>query len=89
MSLTRFHLVVIGGWFMAVALTLVARTMFGLSLSLVEASMAFGVAVLPALILLTVFRGAPPPTIAEVLYDVEHTKNPVREALIADIRSAK
>jgi hypothetical protein len=88
-SFTRFHLVVIGGWFTAVAVTLGVRTMIGLSPSLVEAFMAFGVAVLPALILLAVFRGAPPQTIAEVLYDAEHNRNPARESLIADVRNAK
>ena len=74
---------------MAVAATLGARAVLGLSPSLVEFLVALGVAVVPALMIMVVFRGAPPQTIAEVLYDAERTRNPVREELIADIRHAK
>ena len=87
MSLTRFHWIVMGAWFTAVVLTVVVRISWGLPLSAWEVVAAFGVALAPAPIIMMVFRGAPPQTIAEVLYDAEHTKNPIRERLIADVRN--
>ena len=85
MSLNRFHFIAVGGWLMAVTLTMIVRTTLGVPPSVWEAIAAFSVAVAPALLVLTVFRGAPPQTIAEVLYDAEHTANPVRDRLIARV----
>ena len=83
MSLSRFHFIALGGWFMAVVLTVAVRTAIGLPPSFVEGVAALAIAVAPALMVMTVFRGAPPQTIAEVLYDAEHAKNVAREQLVA------
>jgi hypothetical protein len=74
----------LGGWFMAVVLALSVRAALGVPPSFVEAAAALAVALAPALMVLTVFRGAPPQTIAEVLYDAEHTKNAAREQLVGN-----
>ena len=89
MSLTRFHLVAIGAWFTVVSLTILVRSVMGLPPSLIEGLVAFGVAVAPVLMVLVVFRGAPPQTIAEVLYEAEHNRNPARQQLIAAVKDAK
>jgi hypothetical protein len=83
-SLSRFHFIALGGWFMAVILTVAVRTAIGLPPSFVEAIAALAIALAPALMVMTVFRGAPPQTIAEVLYDAEHTRNLGREQLVAN-----
>jgi len=83
-SLSRFHFIALGGWFMAVILTVAVRTAIGLPPSFVEAIAALAVALAPALMVMTVFRGAPPQTIAEVLYDAEHARNLAREQLVAN-----
>ena len=69
---------------MAVVLTVAVRTTLGLPPSVWEVVAAFGVALAPALLVLTVFRGAPPQTVAEVLYDAEHTTNPRARASSRD-----
>ena len=84
MSLTRFHFMALGGWFMAIVLTLSVRAALGLPPSIAEAAAALAVALAPAFMILTVFRGAPPQTVAEVLYDAEHTRNVARERLVAN-----
>jgi hypothetical protein len=88
-SLSRFHFIALGGWFMAIILTVAVRTAMGLPPSFIEAVAALAVALAPGLVVMTVFRGAPPQTIAEVLYDAEHSTTAVRARLIAkttDIR---
>jgi len=70
-SLNRFHLTVMAAWFMTLAVVVGIRLVAGVGPSLTG---AFGVVVLgcvPAVILLMVFRGAPPRTIAEVLHEAE------------------
>lgn len=72
MSLNRFHFTIIAGWFMAVV------ALVGIRLALLAPpSVTEGVAwslllCVPPMILLSVFRGAPPQTVGEVLYEVEH-----------------
>ena len=83
MSLSRFHFIALGGWFMAVILTVAVRTAIGLPPSFVEAIAALAIALAPALMVMTVFRGAPPQTIAEILYDAEHARNLGRQQLVA------
>jgi hypothetical protein len=83
-SLSRFHFIALGGWFMAVILTVAVRTAIGLPPSFVEAVAALAIALAPALMVMTVFRGAPPQTIAEVLYDAEHTRNLSGKQLVAN-----
>ena len=84
MSLSRFHFIALGGWFMAVILTVAVRTAIGLPPSFIEGIAALAVALAPALMVMTVFRGAPPQTIAEVLYDADHARNFGREQLVAN-----
>ena len=69
---------------MAVILTVAVRTAIGLPPSFIEGIAALAVALAPALMVMTVFRGAPPQTIAEVLYDAEHARNLAREQLVAN-----
>jgi hypothetical protein len=88
-SLNRFHFIALGGWFTVVALTIGIRTLGGLPPSGAEAAAAVALMLGPALVVLTIFRGAPPQTIAEVLYDAEHTRNMAREQLVATISEAK
>lgn len=71
MSLNRFHLTAMSAWFMTLVVVLGIGLTAGIEPSLTG---AFGAAVLgcvPAIILLMVFRGAPPRTIADVLHHAE------------------
>ena len=70
---------------MAVILTVAVRTAIGLPPSFIEGMAALAIALAPALMVMTVFRGAPPQTVAEILYDAEHTRNVAREQLVAHI----
>jgi hypothetical protein len=71
-SLKRIHATVIVGWLAAVAGLLGARIAFGSApVSATEAIVWLLVGSVPATIFLFTFRGAPPPTIAQVLYDAE------------------
>jgi hypothetical protein len=88
-SLSRFHFIALGGWFMAVILTVAVRTAIGLPPSFIEGMAALAIALAPALMVMTVFRGAPPQTVAEILYDAEHTRNVAREQLVANIANPK
>jgi hypothetical protein len=88
-SLTRFHFMALGGWFMAVVVALGVRAALGVPPSLLEALGGLAIALAPALMVLTVFRGAPPQTIAEVLYDAEHARNFAREQLVAKTTDPK
>jgi hypothetical protein len=74
---------------MAVILTVAVRTALGLPPSVVEGVLALAIALAPALMVMTVFRGAPPQTIAEVLYDAEHARNFAREQLVAHTTEPK
>ena len=89
MSLGRFHFIALGGWFVAVILTVAVRTAIGLPPSFIEGMAAFAIALAPALMVMTVFRGAPPQTVAEILYDAEHTRNVAREQLVANVTNPK
>lgn len=89
MSLGRFHFVAVSGWFVAVILTVAVRTAIGLPPSFIEGMAALAIALAPALMVMTVFRGAPPQTVAEILYDAEHTRNVAREQLVANVTNPK
>ena len=89
MSLGRFHVVALGGWFIAVILTVAVRTAIGLPPSFIEGMAALAIALAPALMVMTVFRGAPPQTVAEILYDAEHTRNVGREQLVANMTNPR
>lgn len=79
MSLAKFHLTVITGWLVVVAATYAGSVALGTTPTLVQGIAWLLVASLPALILLLVFRGAPPPTISEVLYEAEHPAHVIQK----------
>ena len=89
MSLGRFHFVALGGWFIAVILTVAVRTLIGVPPSFIEGMAALAIALAPALMVMTVFRGAPPQTVGEILYDAEHARNVAREQLVATVTNPK
>lgn len=72
MSLTRLHFTFIAGWFTAVVLLVGIRLALLAPPSPTESVTWLLVLCVPPTILLSVFRGAPPQTVGEVLYDVEH-----------------
>lgn len=80
MSLTRFHVTALTGWFGTMAVLLAIRLALGPPTSIADGLGLLLLGVLPAAIFLTVFRGAPPPTVAEVLYDTEQAARPNRTA---------
>lgn len=74
MSLNRTHAITVVGWIALVVASLSVRlTIAAGSLSRAEGLAWFAMGVLPLITLLLVFRGAAPPTIAQVLYDTEHS----------------
>jgi hypothetical protein len=62
---------VIQVWFAAVALVVVAGIAFGAAVTLGTGAMLLALCLVPPAIILLVWRGVPPPTIAEVLHDVD------------------
>jgi hypothetical protein len=70
-SLNRFHLTILTAWFMTLVVALAIRTAAGLPLSFAGAVGAMALGCVPAVVLLMVFRGAPPQTIAEFLRETE------------------
>lgn len=62
---------VIGAWLAALALIAVAGTLSGVSITFGSSALWFVVCVVPPAILLMVWRGAPPPTVAEILHSVD------------------
>ena len=78
MSLTRFHVTALTGWFGAIVVLSAIRFALGPPTSIAEAMGLLLLGALPAAIFLAIFRGAPPQTAAEVLYDTEHAGRPNR-----------
>jgi len=58
-------------WFVAVALVLVAGIAFGASVTSSTGAMLLALSLVPPAIVMMLWRGAPPPTIAEVLRDAD------------------
>ena len=50
---------------------------------------AIVLALLPVIVMVGVFRGTPPPTIGEVLYEAEHATNTTRDMLIKSIHPVR
>ncbi len=73
MSTNRLRVVVVAGWFAALIAMLGAGVALGVPATLTQTVEVFLVGCIPAMVLLKVFRGAPPPTVAQVLYDADHT----------------
>lgn len=71
MSLSRRHFGVLTSWFVALVVLLGMRIAFGATVLPNGLDLLF-LFLVPATIFLAVFRGAPPITIAQVLYDAEH-----------------
>jgi hypothetical protein len=86
-SLHRFQLTIITLGFTApiavlgIRLALGSPVTVGLSLALLLAGCV------PAAVMLTVFRGAPPRTIAQVLYDTDRTTSPELQPIAAAAES--
>jgi hypothetical protein len=71
-SLNVFRSTVMAGWVSAMAISLSTRLALGAGAPSITEGLAWMLlTVVPASVLWMVFRGAPPPTVAEVLYDAE------------------
>jgi hypothetical protein len=80
-SLTRFHLTISASWFVALSAGLILRLALGGPVSLAFALAVLLLGCLPVIVLVFVFQGPPPKTIAEVLYDAGQEAGPGRAAL--------
>lgn len=78
MSLKRLPVIVVFAWLALVAASISARVSFEPAVGAAEALGWLLLAVLPSTVALLVFRGAPPPTVAEVLFDAERREAPSR-----------
>jgi hypothetical protein len=58
-------------WFAAVVLVIVAGVAFGATVSVSTGAMLLALCLVPPAMILALWPGVQPPTIAEVLYDVE------------------
>ncbi|MBI1873167.1 MAG: hypothetical protein HYS05_04655 [Acidobacteria bacterium] len=68
-SLTRGT--VIGAWFVVLAAVAIAGAFSGVSITLATGALWLVACVVPAAVVLIVWRGAPPPTVAEILHTVD------------------
>jgi len=75
MSLRQFHTIAITGWLLILVAWLGARLTLGLPTSLDQGALWLLSGCVPVVVLLTIFRGAPPPTIGEVIYDTEQQRD--------------
>ena len=79
MTLKKSLILSTTGWFVAVATSLAIRITIGAqSASMAEAVTWLAVACVPPVVLFVIFRGAPPPTIGEILYDTERRADKAR-----------
>jgi hypothetical protein len=79
-SLNQRHWSIVAAWLAVVAVAIVIRMMFGTaSLSMTETLGWLVVGSVPAVVVLSVFRGAPQTT-AQMLYDTEHSARTERAA---------
>ena len=73
MSINRLLAVAVSGWAIVVLASLATRAaLFTSPVSLTESLAWVFVGCVPSAVFLVVFRGAPSPTIAQVLYSTEH-----------------
>ena len=74
-KLSRVRLV--GFWFVAVAIVIACVVATGVNLAASTAALLLAMCLAPPAIMLLVWRGAPPPTIGELLYSVnKQTEGP-------------
>ena len=64
--------IVIGIWFAILLLAAAVAEVVGLPMTAAASSLWVAACVVPPAILLMVWRGAPPQTVAEVLHSVDH-----------------
>ena len=81
MSLHRFHIVAVSSWFAFVVLSSAAGLALGLPVSAAGSLSALALALVPPLVFLTIFRGAPPKSIGQVLYTEEQRSGALAERL--------
>ena len=75
-TLVRFRQAVIASWLVVIALAMLVRVSFTQpAVSLIEGLGWLMLASVPAIVLLSVFRGAPR-TMAQLLYDTDHPAEP-------------
>jgi len=75
-SLNRLLTVTVTGWAILVLGSVGARVaLLSSPMSVTESIAWLFVAFAPAAVVLSIFRGPSSPTVAQVLYDVEHTKD--------------
>ena len=72
MSINRFHVIVISCWLTALLATLAIALALGVEMTQGRSIALLLVACLPPVVLVTVFRGAPEPSIGQILYDADH-----------------
>jgi hypothetical protein len=68
----------VGVWFVAVAICTVASIVLGADLTARTSAMLVAMSLVPPAVMLLVFRGAPPLTVAEILHAVESQPKDVR-----------
>lgn len=81
MLFTRLRFVIVACWFTLLAAVPAAGFLLGRPLSPASVLALVLLGCLPVVVLLVVFRGPPPQTVGEVLYEAHRTPSPVRIAL--------
>lgn len=71
-EVSRHHLV--GLWFVVAAIVIASIFAMGVNVAVSMTALLLTISLVPPVILFLVWRGAPPPTIAEVLYSVNAPK---------------
>lgn len=67
---------VIGVWFAVLVAVAGAGALSGVSITIGAGALWFVACVVPPAVMLIVWRGAPPPTVAEILHDVDRRVQP-------------
>lgn len=62
---------VIGAWFAALGAVAITGALSGVSITFETSALWFLASVVPPAVMLMVWRGAPPPTVAEILHTVD------------------
>ena len=72
MSLNRFHAIAIAGWCTIIVAVSLARIVVGAPTNVASAAVLLFLGCVPPLVLLSVFRGAAPRSVSQILYDGEN-----------------
>jgi hypothetical protein len=84
-SLNRLHIILIAGWLISLIVTIGIVLGPGMPGTLPRSVAILALGSIPVVVLLVVFRGAPPNTIAQVLYDTDQTASGLaRRRLLED-----